>query len=64
MCRNVTTSQLTQASLVRVAVDHYHVRSVALYVRIELVVPCAEERVGHIETLAVQAQLDHLRSAA
>ena len=32
-------------------------------VRVELVVPTAEERVGDVEPLAVEAELQHLRAA-
>src|SRR6185437_9287562 len=46
---------------VRTGVAHHLDAAHAL--RIELPVPCAVERVGEIDALAVAADLDHLRTA-
>src|SRR6185369_2980700 len=53
-----------QAALFGVRIDLQHKRTVLGDVGIELVVPTAEERVGHVQALAVEAQLQHLRAAA
>src|SRR5438552_19176571 len=52
-----------QSALFRIRVDLQHDRSLLSNVRIELVIPSAEKRVGHIKPLAVEAELQHLRAA-
>src|SRR5262249_50718570 len=52
------------AAVARVAIDLQQVRSLFRQVGIELVVPAAVERVGDVESLAVQAELQHLRPAS
>src|SRR5215217_1739824 len=46
-----------------VAVDLEQVRAFLGELGVELVVPAAIERVGHIEPLAVERELEHLRAA-
>src|ERR1051325_1533173 len=52
-----------QAALFGVAIDLQHVGALLADLRVELVVPAREERVGHIQAFAVEADLQHLRSA-
>src|SRR5687767_8217815 len=51
------------APLFGVAVDLEQVGALFGHLGVELVVPAAIERVGHIEPLAVQRELEHLRAA-
>src|SRR5918998_220249 len=51
------------ASLFGVAVDLEQVGALFGHLGVELVVPAAIERVGHIESLAIERELQHLRAA-
>ncbi len=46
-----------------VAIDHRHPRTLLGHFWIELIVPDAVQRTGHVQPLPVQAQLQHLRAA-
>src|SRR5262245_24615925 len=52
-----------EAALFRVGVQLDHERSRLGEAGVELVVPTAEERVGDVESFAVEAELEHLRAA-
>src|SRR5687768_16661869 len=51
------------AAVLGVAIDHHHASAVVPDIRIELVVPGREQGGGDVEPLAVERQLDHLRTA-
>ena len=51
------------ATVFAVAVDLHQIRSFLLHRRIELIVPRRVERIRHVQTSAVQRQLNHLRTA-
>src|SRR5579885_907039 len=52
-----------QAAVHGIAVHLQDVRAGLRQIRIELVIPDAVERIGHVEPLAIQAELQHLRAA-
>src|SRR5262249_2056769 len=51
------------SAVFRVAIDHQHAPAIGADLGIELIVPGREQRGRHIETLAVEAELNHLRPA-
>ena len=51
-----------EATLLGVGVELQHQRTLPSNVRVELIIPTADERVGHVEPLAIQTELQHLRS--
>src|SRR5206468_2453140 len=53
-----------QPALFRVGVELEQERAALRDVRVELVVPAAEQRVGDVQALAVETELEHLRAAA
>src|SRR5690606_10601856 len=53
-----------QAAGRRGAVDPHHVGTLLGEVAVELVVPGTEQRVGYVQALAVEAELEHLRTTA
>ena len=52
-----------QTALIRIAVNLEQVRSGTGEIGIKLVIPTAQQRIGDIEALSIQAELQHLRTA-
>src|SRR6266516_5478149 len=50
-----------QAAVLRVAIDLQEIRSRLGQFRIKLVIPHAVKRVGNVQPLPIQAELEHLR---
>src|SRR5262249_22388543 len=53
-----------ETALLGVGIEAQHERTMLSNVRVELIIPAADERVGHVEPLAIEAELQHLRAAA
>ena len=52
-----------QTSMLDIDVDLQEVGSLGHHVGVELLVPWPKQGVGHVQTLAIQAELQHLRTA-